>query len=76
MGLQDGYGGTVKLSGNKVELPPRRLTLSELQRLRRQFVQVHKKAITLGTIEKGSVEWDEESVSHKFALYLGDHIKP
>ncbi|KAF5370832.1 hypothetical protein D9758_001840 [Tetrapyrgos nigripes] len=75
MSLQDGYGGTVNLSGNNIQLPPRRLTLSELHRLKRQFVQVHKKAITLGTIEKGSVEWDASSVAHKFAVYLEEHLK-
>ena len=57
-------------------LPPRSLTLSELQRLKRQFVTVHKKAITLGTTEKGAVDWAEEGVAAKFALYVEGHLKP
>ncbi|THU95346.1 chromatin associated protein KTI12 [Dendrothele bispora CBS 962.96] len=75
MNIQDGYGGMVKLSGNQIQLPPRRLTLPELQRLKRQFVQVHKKAITLGTVEKGSVDWDEGKVAHKFVVYLEEHLR-
>ncbi|KAI0305651.1 chromatin associated protein KTI12 [Multifurca ochricompacta] len=54
----------------RVTLPERSLTLSELQRMKRQFVTVHKKAITLGTVEKGTVDWSEESVAHKFIEYL------
>ncbi|TFK44648.1 chromatin associated protein KTI12 [Crucibulum laeve] len=60
----------------RIILPPRNLTLSELQRLKRQFVTVHKKAITLGTTEKGSVNWGEESIASKFVEYLEEHIKP
>ncbi|KAJ7901744.1 chromatin associated protein KTI12, partial [Mycena olivaceomarginata] len=52
-----GSGGLVTLSllGSltiQITLPTRNLTISELQRLKRQFVTVHKKAITLGTTEK------------------------
>ena len=60
----------------KVNLPPRNITLSELQRLKRQFVTVHKKAITLGTTEKGTVDWSEESIADKFALYIEGNLKP
>ncbi|KAG6917421.1 hypothetical protein DXG01_002506 [Tephrocybe rancida] len=64
--------GTVKIC---VSLPTRNVTLSELQRLKRQFVTVHKKAITLGTTEKGAVDWGEESIANKFVTYLEEHMK-
>lgn len=64
---------TVKL---KLNLPSRNLTLSELQRHRRQFVTIHKKAITLGTTEKGVVDWSESSVADKFASYLEENLQP
>ncbi|KAH9839280.1 chromatin associated protein KTI12 [Rhodofomes roseus] len=60
----------------RITLPPRNVTLSELQRLKRQFVTVHKKAITLGTIEKGQVDWSEESVADKFAAYVEGNLRP
>ncbi|KAF7793958.1 hypothetical protein EIP86_005082 [Pleurotus ostreatoroseus] len=56
-------------------LPPRPLTLSELQRLKRQFVAVHKKAITLGTVEKGAVDWGEGAVAEKFAQYVEENLR-
>ncbi|KNZ80477.1 Protein kti12 [Termitomyces sp. J132] len=64
--------GMLKIS---ITLPTRIITLSELQRLKRQFVMVHKKAITLGTTEKGAVNWDEKSIAGKFAAYLEEHVK-
>ncbi|KAL1689434.1 chromatin associated protein KTI12 [Schizophyllum commune] len=78
----DGLGGKVSLaipgSSEKVEvrLPPRTLTLPELQRLKRQFVTVHKKAITLGTTEKGAVDWSEGSIARKFAAYVEENVRP
>ncbi|KAI8972242.1 chromatin associated protein KTI12 [Trametes punicea] len=76
-----GLGGPVTLSLSatskpRVNLPPRNVTLSELQRLKRQFVTVHKKAITLGTTEKGAVDWSEESIADKFAMYIESNLKP
>ena len=68
---------TLSLSENvkpQVRLPARILTLSELQRMKRQFVTVQKKAITLGTVEKGLVDWSEESVAQKFVDYLEENI--
>ncbi|KAJ7072414.1 chromatin associated protein KTI12 [Mycena amicta] len=59
----------------QISLPARNLTLSELQRLKRQFVTVHKKAVTLGTTEKGAVDWTEQSVAHKFVTYLEEYLK-
>ncbi|KAI0786712.1 chromatin associated protein KTI12 [Abortiporus biennis] len=59
-----------------LKLPPRNITLSELQRIKRQFVTVHKKAITLGTTEKGAVDWSEESVARKFKDYVEENLKP
>ncbi|KAF8070212.1 chromatin associated protein KTI12 [Lyophyllum atratum] len=80
---QTGLGGQLNLSIStpsstlkpSIVLPPRNITLSELQRLKRQFVTVHKKAITLGTTEKGAVDWGEESIASKFVTYLEEHIK-
>ncbi|KAJ7188361.1 chromatin associated protein KTI12 [Mycena filopes] len=73
-----GSGGLVTLSllSTKMTLPSRNITLSELQRLKRQFVTVHKKAITLGTTEKGAVDWAEESVANRFVTYLEENFKP
>ena len=75
-----GLGGPVTLPLSptvrpKVNLPPRTITLSELQRLKRQFVTVHKKAITLGTTEKGAVDWGEESVARKFGAYVEENLR-
>ncbi|KAG6374350.1 hypothetical protein JVT61DRAFT_4379 [Boletus reticuloceps] len=55
-------------------LPPRHLTLSELGRLKRQFITMHKRAITLGSTEMGKVDWSEESVAHKFVEYLEENV--
>ena len=76
-----GLGGPVILSLSAdirptVSLPPRNVTLSELQRLKRQFVTVHTKAITLGTTEKGAVDWSEGSVAEKFSAYIEDNLRP
>lgn len=75
-----GTGGTIQLSISstlklKVHLPARNLTLSELQRLKRQFVTVHKKAITLGTTERGHVDWGEDRIAEKFVVYLEERLK-
>ncbi|KAK1232637.1 kti12, chromatin associated [Marasmius sp. AFHP31] len=77
---QGGVGGatTLPLTATlklQITLPFRHLTLSELQRCKRQFVTVHKKAITLGTTEKGQVDWGEEAVAEKFIAYLEEHLK-
>ncbi len=76
-----GLGGAVTLGISaeimpSITLPPRNITLSELQRIKRQFVTVHKKAITLGTTEKGAVDWSEKSIAHKFAMYIEENLKP
>ena len=60
----------------KLHLPDRTITLAELQRHKRQFVTIHKKAITLGTTEKGAVDWTEESVAEKFVTYLEENMRP
>ena len=77
-----GLGGRVALAlpgaagaRPRVTLPARSVTLSELQRLKRQFVTVHKKAITLGTVEKGAVDWGEAGVADKFALYIEGNLR-
>lgn len=69
---------TLNLSSDlqpKLTLPARNVTLSELQRLKRQFVTIHKKAITLGTTEKGVVEWSADAVASKFVTYLEENLR-
>jgi protein KTI12 len=72
-------GGSViiPLSTSKltVPLPPRIVTLSEMQRIKRQFVTIHKKAITLGTTERGAVDFDQENVGRKFAEFVAEHVR-
>ena len=58
-----------------ISLPPRNITQSELQRLKRQFVIVHKKVIILGSIERGTVDWEEESIAKKFVEFIEEHLK-
>lgn len=73
---QTGSGGRLKLSASTtIVLPARNITLAELQRLKRQFVTVHKKAITLGTTEKGAVDWGEDGIRTKFVIYIEEHLK-
>ncbi|KAF8274607.1 chromatin associated protein KTI12 [Lactarius quietus] len=72
-------GGRVTLSLSetlkpRLTLPARSLTVSELQRMKRQFITVQKKAVTLGTVEKGTVDWSEESVAQKFVDYLEEYL--
>lgn len=64
--------GSVKVT---VILPERNITLSELQRMKRQFVSIHKKSIILGATEKGAVDWDETNISGKFSRYLEEHVR-
>ncbi|KAJ4468173.1 chromatin associated protein KTI12 [Lentinula aciculospora] len=81
---QDGFGGAVTLtltlpastsSPLKMTLPPRNVTLPELSRLKRQFVTAQKKAITLGTVERGSVDWSEEGVGKRFVVFLEEQLQ-
>ncbi|KAJ3814128.1 chromatin associated protein KTI12 [Lentinula aff. lateritia] len=83
MSSQNGFGGVVTLSHTstvsgstrlKLTLPSRNVTLPELSRLKRQFVTAQKKAITLGTIERGSVDWSEEGVGKRFVVFLGEQF--
>ncbi|EKM54184.1 uncharacterized protein PHACADRAFT_122997 [Phanerochaete carnosa HHB-10118-sp] len=74
-----GLGGSVTLAlpdnvKTNVALPARNVTLSELQRTKRQFVTVNKKAIILGTTEKGALDWSDGSIAHRFAAYIEDNI--
>ena len=78
--ITQGAGGSVVLPVSatirpQITLPARTVTLSELQRLKRQFVTIHKKAITLGSTEKGSVDWSEDSIANKFVTYLEENLR-
>lgn len=73
-------GGPVSLVLNgsvqvTVTLPERSITLSELQRMKRQFVNINRKSIILGTTEKGAVDWEEASIAGKFARYLEENVR-
>ncbi|KAF8514209.1 chromatin associated protein KTI12 [Hysterangium stoloniferum] len=59
-----------------VQLPDRSITLSELQRFKRSFVGTHKRAITQGVTEKGSVDFTEQSIGSKFVEYLEQNLRP
>ncbi|KAF8744944.1 hypothetical protein AX14_012769 [Amanita brunnescens Koide BX004] len=58
----------------RIMLPERRVTLAELQRIKRQFITLHKKAITLGSTEKGNMDWVEEKIAEKFVQYVEEHV--
>lgn len=79
--MNPSVGGPVTLTLSpplkpRLVLPARNVTLSELQRLKRQFVTVHKKAMVIGTTEKGQVEFGEEGVADKFVQYLEENFRP
>jgi protein KTI12 len=77
IGLPIGTDVAIKCSPSQaihVRLPPRILTLSELQRLKRQFVSMHKKAITQGATEHGDVDWSEDGIAVKFGDYLEERL--
>jgi len=57
-----------------ITLPSRTITISQLQRLKRQFVTTHKKVITLGASEKGAVDWAPETVAEKFIRFIEEYI--
>ncbi|KAG9017495.1 hypothetical protein FRB90_001088 [Tulasnella sp. 427] len=74
--VTSGAGGraplTVSSARLEITLPPRTITLSELQRHKRQFVAVHRKALSQGA--QGSLDWNEETVASKFVDYLESHL--
>jgi protein KTI12 len=59
-----------------IALPSRNLTLSELQRVKRQFIAIHKKALSQSMAGKGSLDWTEGTVGQKFVDYLEENLKP
>lgn len=58
-----------------INLPARTLTLSEVQRYKRSFVAVHKKAMIIGTVERGVVDLTEDAVALKFVEYLEENLR-
>jgi len=58
----------------QLTLPSRNITLSELQRVKRQFVSVHKRALTQGLAGKGDLDWSEETIARKFISYLEETL--
>lgn len=58
-----------------ISLPNRTLTLSELQRQKRQFIAVHKKAVSQGLAGKADLDWSEETVAKKFVKHLEDNLR-
>lgn len=78
-GLSLGGPATLNLSPAlrvSINLPARTLSLPEVQRHKRSFVAVHKKAMIIGTVEKGVVELTEDAVARKFVEYLEENLKP
>ena len=78
-GLSLGGRATLNVSPDlniSINLPARTLTLTEVQRYKRSFVVVHKKAMTIGTVEKGAVDLTEDAVARKFVEYLEENLKP
>ncbi|CAG7854515.1 Protein kti12 [Serendipita indica DSM 11827] len=82
-GLGGSSGGKTRIwskSGGQTEtavymqLPARTVTLAELQRLKRQFVSMHKKAITQGATENGPVDWTEDGIAEKLGDYLEERL--
>jgi len=59
----------------EIVLPSRILTLLELQRHKRQFVTVHKKALTTGMAGRAEMNWTEETVARKFATHLTGNLR-
>ncbi|KAG8997165.1 hypothetical protein FRB94_011113 [Tulasnella sp. JGI-2019a] len=75
--MTSGSGGIVPIvlaptTRTEISLPSRNISLAELQRHKRQFVSAHKKAISQGT--KGSVDWNEDSITRSFIEYLESHL--
>lgn len=58
-----------------ITLPNRTLSLSELQRHKRQFIAVHKKAVSQGLAGKADLDWSEEIVAKKFVSHLEDNMR-
>lgn len=58
-----------------VDLPQRSITLSELQRQKRQFITIHKKAVSQGLAGKAEIDWSEEIVAGKFANHLRENLR-
>ena len=78
-GLSLGGPTTLNVSSGlnvSISLPARTLTSSEIQRYKRSFVAVHKKAMTICTIERGNVDFTEDAVARKFVEYLEENLKP
>jgi protein KTI12 len=58
----------------EITLPSRTVALSELQRHKRQFVTIHKKALTTGMAGRAEMNWTDETVAKKFASHLEENL--
>jgi len=61
---------------DEIILPQRHLTLSELQRHKRQFIAVHKKALSSGMAGQAELDWAEDRIARKFIVHLRENLKP
>ena len=61
---------------DEILLPQRHLTLSELQRHKRQFITLHKKALSSGMAGQADLGWGEDMIAKKFIIYLKENLKP
>jgi len=62
---------TLKFS---LSLPSRNVTTAELQRLKRQFVAAHKKAMSQNVVGRAEMDWSEAKIGEKFVEYLEETI--
>lgn len=53
-----------------IHFPPRAVSPSELQRLKRQFEGIQKRALVSGGTGAREGTWTEEAISERFARYL------
>jgi len=72
-------GGTVNLPLSSelklsLTLPNRNVTTAELQRLKRQFIAAHKKAMSQGVIGRAQMDWSERKIAEKFIDYLEENF--
>ncbi|EJU01920.1 chromatin associated protein KTI12 [Dacryopinax primogenitus] len=73
------FGGAVNLPLSPVlkftlALPNRNVTTAELQRLKRQFITAHKKAMSQSVVGRAEMDWSEGKIAEKFVDYLEENF--
>ncbi|KZT55936.1 chromatin associated protein KTI12 [Calocera cornea HHB12733] len=72
-------GGTVSLPLSSelkfsLTLPNRNVTTAELQRLKRQFITAHKKAMSQSVVGRAEMDWSEGKIAGKFVDYIEENF--